>query len=642
MSTPLVAGLAGLILSEDLSLTNDDIKNVIINEVDEFGVDIPVPNQLLGKGRINAFKALQSVVSVYQAVILSPTGGTLSLTVDITGIADGDSYTVQIGEGNSPTNWDLVGSGAQDQNNYLTTLDTSLYRDGIHTIELIVNGSAGNVSDRVYIEVDNVYIVTPNSSGSYRHGDSIPLSAIIKHVNGFYALEYAHNTAPNQWSSAGLQYSKTGDTVTGTWDTSVLANVGDYTLRLRSIYAGKESIDEQVIFLDSHHGWTQVVGWFRNSSPVIADIDNDGDREVILFADDRVYVWNYDGSLYSGWPQDVNVPPLLDFVDSTVAVGNIDSDSEMEIIVSADPYMFIYNHDGTLVAGPIDAGATETTAPVIYDMNGDKKILLGIEDDRGGLAMYNPDGTVYQGFNPNITGSVNTTSAYADIVPGIPGNEIVVHSFDSVNFTGHVYLLSSDGTTLWEKSIDGVERVSPVLGDINSDGQIEIFAAAGSYPNPIFVYAWDPAGNILSGNWPVDMSVRTSTLALGDINNDSKMELLFAASRVPGLYAVDSTGNIVWTAPISSYKPSSVGAVIGDIDGDGAQEAVIGNFEGKLYAFNHDSTIPGGWPKITDTPSPILMPPALGDLDGDGDVEVISVSFKGIVSVYDLVVAYNE
>ncbi|MCP4255315.1 MAG: S8 family serine peptidase, partial [Candidatus Scalindua sp.] len=638
MSTPLVAGLAGLILSEDLSLTNDDIKNVLINEVDEFGVDIPAPDQLLGKGRINAFKALQSVASTYQAVILSPTGDSISSTVDITGIADGDSYSVQIGEGSNPSNWDLVGSGVQDQNNYLTTLDTTLYRDGVHTIELIVNGSAGNVSDRVYIEVDNMYIVEPNSSGSYRHGDSISLSAIVKHVNGFYALEYAHNSAPDQWSSAGLQYSKTGDTVTGTWDTSVLTDVGNYTLRLRSTYAGKDSIDDQLISIDSYqNGWPKDVGnAVRNTSPVIADIDNDGDMEVIIFASDRVYVWNYDGSLYAGWPQ--YIPSTI---ESTVAVGNIDSDSEMEIIVSASSDMYIFNHDGTLVAGPIDAGATDTTAPIIYDMNGDNKILIGLKDDRGGLAMYNPDGTVYQGFNPNITGSVNTSPAYADIVPGIPGNEIVVHSFDSVNYTDYVYLLSSDGTTLWEKAIGGGRTVSPVLGDINGDGQIEIFVASGSYPYPVSVYAWDPAGNILSGNWPVNIDVPHANLALGDINNDSKMELLFTRSGSihDRLYAVDSTGSIVWEA-IVLYPSNYGGPSIGDIDGDGAPEVVIGDHEGKLHAFNHDSTVPGGWPRVTD--SRIEIVPAIGDLDGDGDVEVVSVSYHGVVSVYDLNGAYDE
>jgi subtilisin family serine protease len=643
MSTPLVAGLAGLVLSKDLSLTNDHIKNVLINEVDEFGIDIPVPDQLLGKGRINAFKALQSLFP-YQAVILSPTGGSLSLTVDITGIANGDSYTVQIGEGNNPSNWDLAGSGVQDQNNYLATLDTTLYRDGIHTIELIVNGSEGNVSDRVYIEVDNVYIVEPNSSGSYIHGDSIPLSAIIKHVSGSYVLEYAHSSAPDQWSSAGLQYSKTGDTVTGTWDTNVLLVDGDYTLRLRSTYAGNESIDVQLISIniDSYqYGWPQDVGsYVYNSSPVIADIDNDGNLEVILFADDSVHVRNHDGSLYAGWPQNISVANGV-----TVAVGNIDSDSEMEIVVTGySGFMYIFNFDGTLVAGPIDAGATDTAAPVIYDMNTDKKILIGLEDDRGGLAMYNPDGTVYQGFNPNITGSVSASPAYADIVPGIPGNEIVVHSHLGGNMsssTNYLYLLSSDGTTLWEKSIEGGRNVSPVLGDINSDGQIEIFITAGSSPYPISVYAWDPAGNILSGNWPINMNVPHAHLALGDINNDSKMELLFSSSQNNRLYAVDSTGNIVWEA----YVPATsnvCGASIGDIDGDGVSEAVIANSLGKLYAFDHDSTVPRGWPKITDSTVSITTVPAIGDLDGDGDVEVVSVSsYNGVVFVYDLKGAYD-
>ena len=644
MSTPLVAGLAGLVMSKDLSLINDDIKNVLINETDEFGIDIPVPDQLLGKGRINAFKALQSLFP-YQAVILSPTGGSLSLTVDITGIANGDSYTVQIGEGNNPSNWDLVGSGVQDQNNYLATLDTTLYRDGIHTIELIVNGSEGNVSDRVYIEVDNVYIVEPNSSGSYMHGDSIPLSAIIKHVSWSYVLEYAHSSAPDQWSSAGLQYSKTGDMVTGTWDTNVLLVDGEYTLRLRSTYAGNESIDVQVIVIDSSQGdWHRTVqGGIDRSSPIIADIDNDGDQEVIIGTTaGKVYVWDHNGSLPNGWPLDIG---SANSIRATVAVGNIDSDSEMEIIVSASPYMFILNHDGTIVAGPINTGATNYTAPVIYDMDGDKKILIGINNNRGGgLAMYNPDGTVYQGFSHNLTGSVYSSPAYADINPGIPGNEIVVHSFtvgwvgSSLQTISSIHLLSSDGSTIWENQIAERMDVSPVLGDINSDGQIEIFVATGDYPRKIF--GWDAFGNMLSGNWPIsNLGIRDAPrLALSDINNDSKVELLIFGSDYRKLYAVDSTGSTVWSATVSrsSYY---TGPAIGDIDGDGEPEAVIGAYDSKLYSFNHDSTVVGGWPKITD--SAIEIVPAIGDLDGDGDVEVVSASLNGVVSVYDLNGAYD-
>ncbi len=192
--------------------------------------------------------------------------------------------------------------------------------------------------------------------------------------------------------------------------------------------------------------------------------------------------------------------------------------------------------------------------------------------------------------------------------------------------------------------ITGRMDVSPVLGDINSDGQVEIFVATGEYPNNA-IYAWDSSGNILSGNWPIsNMGIHYAPrLALSDINNDSKMELLIPSAIYNLLYAVDSTGSpyipSLWAAMVSQSSPHS-GPSIGDIDGDGTPEAVIGAFDNKLNAFNHDSTIMQKWPKITD--SRIDIVPAIGDLDGDGDVEVVSASYNGVVFVHDLNGAYDD
>lgn len=59
MSTPFVSGLAGLILSKNASLSRDQIENIILDTSDNVDLLNQAFKGLLGRGRINAFKALQ-------------------------------------------------------------------------------------------------------------------------------------------------------------------------------------------------------------------------------------------------------------------------------------------------------------------------------------------------------------------------------------------------------------------------------------------------------------------------------------------------------------------------------------------------------------------------------------------------------
>ncbi|OYT52617.1 MAG: hypothetical protein B6U72_07640 [Candidatus Altiarchaeales archaeon ex4484_2] len=61
---------------------------------------------------------------------------------------------------------------------------------------------------------------------------------------------------------------------------------------------------------------------------------------------------------------------------------------------------------------------------------------------------------------------------------------------------------------------------------------------------------------------------------------------------------------------------------LGDLDGDGRLEVVIGSYDGRVYAWHHNGSEVDGWPKLTG--GAVASSPA--DLDGDGDVEVIAGS----------------
>jgi hypothetical protein len=220
------------------------------------------------------------------------------------------------------------------------------------------------------------------------------------------------------------------------------------------------------------------------SSPLIIDLNNDGDNEIIFGDyDGVVHIYNDDGSEYingvfpfdtgnqiwgSPAAADLDGDNYLDFVIpsknkhlyifdysglkidyetevyliGTPAIGNLDEDTELEIVFSgysSDNKIFAINHDGSDVEGfPIDFDEKVKAGIALADFNNNGKddIVLGTDDNF--LHLILDDGSIAPGF-PFITG--DKVQAAPSILE-LNGEKIIVTGCND----DHLYAINSDGS----------------------------------------------------------------------------------------------------------------------------------------------------------------------------------------------------
>ncbi len=177
---------------------------------------------------------------------------------------------------------------------------------------------------------------------------------------------------------------------------------------------------------------------------------------------------------------------------------------------------------------------------------------------------------------------------------------------------------------------------SGVAAQFDTDPEWEIGIASQDG----YAYVFNHDGTILSGwprymgpaLWPDQYAYFCSSPAAVDLDEDGRDELV--VGNFDGrLYAFRRDGTAMPGFPVALAFMTFSTPACGDIDGDGRLEIVLGDNNGFIYAFNHDGTICSGFPY--STPYVVRNSAALGDLDGDG-LDEIAITADN--SSYNLVV----
>lgn len=394
--------------------------------------------------------------------------------------------------------------------------------------------------------------------------------------------------------------------------------------------------------------WTILASAVTMSSPRLADVDGDGEQEIIQatmgalgapYTEGRVYVLRRDGTDLPGWPVIVASP----FTAGCPAIADLDGDGDVEIVAQNWAYTYVWNADGTNFPGwPKYHGTSSSVSATLADLDGDDDLEI-ICPTGTRLNVWQYDGTVFPGW-PFTAPKLVSPPAVADI-DGDGQPEIAAGCWEGP-YPGSgqypFYVFEANGTFATGFPIadpGGQTRGAISLGDLDGNGSVEIVARINDC-----IRVWDAQGLIQAG-WPVcpDL-IRNSATGIGDMDGDGDFEVVIAGYQARAFH---HDGSVVAGWPVA-VPPGTAninsGLIIAEVDGDPAQREVVVHSPNTFSALHADGTYVTGFPfTLSDDnqSGTFSAAPAIGDLDGNGMVEYVFVSASGRIAYFDEALAYS-
>jgi hypothetical protein len=166
---------------------------------------------------------------------------------------------------------------------------------------------------------------------------------------------------------------------------------------------------------------------------------------------------------------------------------------------------------------------------------------------------------------------------------------------------------------------------TPAIADLDGDGSGEVVAVS-AHPGSEGVYAFRGDGTLV---WTYATGRPFfSSVTAADLDRDGVPEILVSDAvfdmntlkpAAADLHVLNADGSLRWKT--ESGEAGTLGASVGDVEGDRSVEIVVGVPSGRVTAFAADGTVK--WSHMGN--APVTAPVTLADLDRDGVLDVVVV-----------------
>jgi hypothetical protein len=474
---------------------------------------------------------------------------------------------------------------------------------------------------------------------------TLPLSADIVYA---HTRIYLNDTRGGFVESAPLtrvipqSYNPGNMSPTEDWNTEVeLGDVGGDGGSALDVLAMEKKLGGKVYMNNGKGGFDEgqdipdTVGLLRVA---VGDVNSDASLDIVGYSSlsNRMFVY---GNSNGGFVQNASLRVLLPnswwaTVDG-LTLGDVNNDGTLDIIFGGivDQPTAIYQNDG---AGGFDLGQPSNHLPDDnYNLCDPLSLVRCYDYDPGAVALGDLDNNGTLDMVQSTVMDQQTWGAVAVLL------NFHKDGCEAVRYLKHPAAPYHSGP-----DFDGVTRLA--VGDLNSDGALDIVQAVYDPPNlvypegatpsegylTVFLNARDGCGAFAQGSFidGVKRNTNTTSVAIGDVDGDRDLDIIGGSNGGPSaiyLNRNDMPGSFQLGSELTDLNRVR-DLALGDVNGDGALDIVAVNYVFQppapqpvtIYLNRGDGS--GSFYKGSNVISKAAVQSvALGDLDSDGDVDIV-------------------
>ena len=378
----------------------------------------------------------------------------------------------------------------------------------------------------------------------------------------------------------------------------------------------------------------------------IADIDNDGDMDIITYGSSNVYWFE------NKFPDEGYMPKqLVATISGTNSISSIDitdfdGDGDLDIIgaeLFQDKLFLCTNLDGQGTFAPFQVLKTIDQAAFVnhidMDNDGDKDLVFA----RNGSAGF------FMGYYENTTQANNYATLRTIYQTSNFSNTITLADFNN-NGLPDIFIRYDTGIA-WIRN-DGNATFSTLttiptsnnyfrffdVGDIDNDGDIDLVGnVENNFGTKKLIYKLNDG----LGNFGADQNIRQDlteikAIKLGDLDNDNRLDLIVAirnnnnSEYFSDLNWYKNSASLTFTTmPAVDLKIRMISQIdVFDLNNDGHKDLSTFSYNHRTTSYQNSGSATFGTPKYPAAANLGASSAMAGDMDGDGDTDLVTSSLS--------------